>query len=121
MRRFLFFVLAILFAPVSSLPQTGLPPFGSLDRVGLEVRNNQNLNVVLGIPITSNVGRGMSLDFSIAYNTLNWQPISGGWTPNNSSNPGATWGWQPNLNAGYTHFLTTNSQGLCGTGNNQND
>jgi|ERR1700722_4822178 len=121
MRRYLVSALAILALPVFGFAQTGLPPFGSIDRVSLELRNNQNLNVILAIPIASSPGRGMNLDFSILYNSLTWVPGTGAWTPSSPSNPNAHWGWLTNFNAGETTFRETDTQGICGTGNNQND
>lgn len=58
MRRYLLPALVACLLPICAWPQTtGLPPFGSLDQVGLEVRNNQDLNILLTIPIMSSPGR----------------------------------------------------------------
>lgn len=114
MRFYLLCVFSALCMSICASAQTGLPPFGSLDRVDLEVRNNQNLNTVLTIPIASSIGRGFNLDFSIAYNSLNWAPGGGAWYPAYTSNPNALFGWQTAFNPTQTTFVTTNSQGTCG-------
>ncbi|MGB7284929.1 MAG: hypothetical protein WBE13_21895, partial [Candidatus Acidiferrum sp.] len=100
MRRYSMLLLAALLLPVCGLAQTGFPPFGSLDQMGLEVRNNQNLNVVLTLPIASSAGRGIGLNFSIVYNSLTWAPGGGAWNPAFTSNPNAQWGWQLNFTGG---------------------
>jgi RHS repeat-associated protein len=114
MKRYLICVIAVILLPVCSLAQTGLPPFGSLDQMGLEMGNNQNLNVVLMIPIASSPGRRMDLNFNIVYNSLNWAPGGGAWNPAFTTNPNAQWGWQINLSGGQTNFKTTSTQGTCG-------
>src|SRR5712691_10851102 len=114
MRLYLLCVFTAVFLPTSALAQTGLPPFGSLDRMDLEIRNNQNLNVVLAVPVASSAGRGFNLDFSIVYNSLNWAPGGGAWNPAYTSNPNAKWGWQTTFNPTQTTFAITNSQGTCG-------
>ena len=72
-RHILCFALFFTFAFSAYGQVTGLPPFGSLDRIGAETRNNQDLNVLIGIPIMSSPGRGgSSLDFSLVYNSDIW-------------------------------------------------
>jgi hypothetical protein len=110
MKRHLITVLVAILSPSCGLAQTGLTSFSSLDRMGLEVGNNQNLNVVLALPIVSSPGRGMNLDFSIVYNSLNWAPGGGAWNPAFTTNPNAQWGWQLNFNGGQTTYKTTNTQ-----------
>lgn len=114
MRRYLFSTLAILCVPLCGLAQTGLPPFASIERMNLDLRNNQNLNVILAIPIVSNPDRGLNLDFSITYNSLTWAPGGGVWNPAFNSNPNALWGWQLNFKPNQTTYVTTTSQGTCG-------
>jgi hypothetical protein len=114
MRFHSLWIISALFVSIGAPAQTGLPPFGSLDRIDLEVRNNQNLNLVLAIPVASSIGRGFNLDFSIVYNSLNWAPGGGAWYPAYGSNPNAQFGWQTTFNPTQTTFVTTNSQGTCG-------
>ena len=114
MRFRLLCIVGAFLVPLCANAQTGLPPFGSLDRIDFETRNNQNLNIVLAIPIASSTGRGFNLDFSIVYNSINWAPGGGGWYPAYTSNPNAQFGWQTTFNPSQTTFVTTNSQGTCG-------
>jgi hypothetical protein len=90
---------------------TGLPPFGSLDRVGAETRNNQDLNVLIGIPIMSSPGRGgSSLDFSLVYNSDMWSNGGSIWLPNPSAN---LWGWTTSFGTGQITWKYTTSQRIC--------
>jgi hypothetical protein len=116
MRRYLLAMLAILCVPVYGLAQigTGLPPFGSIERMNLDLRNNQNLNVVLAIPIVASPGRGLNLDFSVVYNSLSWAPGGGVWNPAFNSNPNALWGWQLTFKPNQTTYVATTTQGTCG-------
>jgi RHS repeat-associated protein len=113
MRRYLLSVLVALLSSVCARPQaTGLPPFGSLDRVGLETRNNQDLNILLAIPVMSSPGRnGLDLNFSVVYNSSIWTKSGSAWTLNNSYVP--PWGWSTTYSTGSTNFKTRTSQTRC--------
>jgi RHS repeat-associated protein len=115
MRRYLVSILAAFLLPVCAWPQTtGLPPFGSLDQVGLETRNNQDLNILLAIPIMSSPGRnGLDLNFSVVYNSSIWTKQVGTnvWVPNNSVVP--PWGWATTYSAGSTNYRTTTGHTRC--------
>lgn len=101
---------ALLFVPLRSVAQTGLPPFGSLDRIGLEVRNNQDLNVLLAIPIVSSPGRGLPLNFSVIYNSSIWTNTGNAWRPNTNN---AAWGWTTVYSTGTANNKTTTSHRRC--------
>jgi RHS repeat-associated protein len=109
MRRCLISALAAILLPACGFAQTGLPPFGSFDRSGLEVRNNQDLNVFFAIPIMSSPGRGINLDFSIYYNSLIWTSGYGTWY-NSSSVP---WGWATSYSTGSTTNTHNTTQSVC--------
>lgn len=113
MRRYLLSIVLTAFLPVCAWPQTtGLPQFGSLDQVGLETRNNQDLNVLLAIPIMSSPGRnGMDLNFSVVYNSSIWTRAGGGWTLNNSYVP--PWGWSTVYSVGNTNYFTRSGHVRC--------
>jgi RHS repeat-associated protein len=70
--------------------------------------------MVHAIPIASSPGRGINLNFSVVYNSLNWAPGGGAWNPAYTTNPNALWGWQLNFNGGQPTYTTTTSQGSCG-------
>lgn len=110
MMRFLITALAVILLPVCSLAQTGLPPFGSLDRIGLETRNNQDLNVVLAIPIMSSPGRGPNLNFSLIYNSTIWSNAGTVWTPSPNS---AFFGWTTGYGTGNTTYTYSTRQTIC--------
>lgn len=113
MRRYLVSILTALFLPVCAWSQTtGLPPFGSLDQVGLETRNNQDLNVLLAIPVMSSPGRdGLDLNFSIVYNSSIWTKYLSGWVPNSTNIP--PWGWTTAYSVGGTNYTTRSSHVRC--------
>jgi RHS repeat-associated protein len=108
MRRYLISVLVAILLPACGLAQTGLPPFGSLDRTSSDVRNNEDLNVLFTIPIVSSPGRGLNLDFSLVYNSSIW--VNGGtyWAPGSNG-----WGWTTSYGTGNVTFKYSTSQTLC--------
>jgi RHS repeat-associated protein len=111
MRRTLILGLVVLTLPAIASSQTGLPPFGSIDQVGLEYRNNQDLNVLLAIPITSSPGRGgLNLNFSVVYNSSIWANVYGTWEPNSNN---AFFGWSTGFNSGSVTYKYTTTQRLC--------
>jgi YD repeat-containing protein len=112
MRRLFLLFLAILSLPACGWSQTGLPPFGSLDRIGLEVRNNQDLNVLLAIPVMSSPGRaGLNLNFNVVYNSSIWTNSFGAWEPNNMN---ALWGWTTSYSTGQTSYQVSSPHSRCG-------
>ena len=114
MRRHIVSIFVLLAFAACSSAQTGFPPFASVQNSNQGARNNQNLNAVFSVPIVSSPGRGLNLDFSIVYNSLNWAPGGGAWNPAYTTNPNAKWGWQLTFNPNQTTFVTTSSQGSCG-------
>src|SRR5580658_2143301 len=112
MRRYLLAGLAVLvLSNVAQSQTTGLPPFGSLDQVGLEVRNNQDLNVLLTIPVMSSPGRnGLDLNFSLVYNSSIWTNAGGYWTPP-ANNP--NWGWVTSYSTGQVTYYYSSTQHPC--------
>ncbi len=113
MRRYLILVFAVLSLPLCAWPQTtGLPQFGSLDQVGLETRNNQDLNILLTIPIMSSPGRnGLDLNFNVVYNSSIWSNVSGAWTLNSSYVP--PWGWSTAYTLGGSTYTEKTTQTIC--------
>src|SRR6266481_6848875 len=112
MRRYLLSILAFLVLPVSGSAQTGLPPFGSLDRIGIEVRNNQDLNVLLEIPVMSSPGRGgLNLGFNVVYNSSIWTNLFNAWQPNNNN---AVWGWTTSYSGGQSTYQVQTGHSRCG-------
>jgi RHS repeat-associated protein len=110
MRRNLLLVLAALALPGLSLAQTGLPPFGSIDQIGLEYRNNQDLNVLLAIPIMSSPGRGLNLNFSLVYNSSIWAPDGTIWLPSSNN---AYFGWTTSYNTGGVSYKYQTGKSFC--------
>ena len=108
MRRYLLLPgLVACLLPICTWPQTtGLPPFGSLDQVGLETRNNQDLNILLGIPIMSSPGRnGFDLNFSVVYNSSVWRRSGSAWVLAN--------GWSTVYSVGSTNYSTRTGHVKC--------
>lgn len=107
MRRCLIPILALLVSPAWSWAQTtGLPPFGSLDQVGLEIRNNQDLNILLAIPIMSSPGRnGDDLNFNVVYNSSIWRRSGSAWA--------LTSGWSTAYSVGDTNYNTRTGHVKC--------
>lgn len=105
--------LALLFFLAASAQgqATGLPPFGSLDRIGPETRNNQDLNVLIGIPVMSSPGRGGTpLNFSLVYNSDMWSISGTVWTPNPSAN---AFGWTTTFGTGQITYKYRTTQTIC--------
>jgi RHS repeat-associated protein len=111
MRRHLLSIIAILVLPAYLPAQTGLPPFASIDQIGLEYRNNQDLNVLVAVPVISSPGRGgLNLNFSLVYNSSIWANAGTVWTPNPNN---VAWGWTTAFNTGYTTYQYSTRQSVC--------
>jgi RHS repeat-associated protein len=96
MRRYLLLVLAVLSLPLGTRSQTGLPAFGSFQSSGFDVVNQQNLNAVFAIPISSIPGRGQGFQYSLVNNSLLWAQTGGtpnAWTPVTDASGNPSWGW----------------------------
>lgn len=94
-----------------TLPNAGVPPFGSVDSTVADTIDRGNLNTNLSIPIYSGTGRGQGLSLALSYNSLLWtQTVYQGnyvWTPVNSTVNGlANWGWNLVNFAGNVFFQT---------------
>jgi RHS repeat-associated protein len=85
-------------------PATGIPKFSSVQSVGIDSINKQNLNVNFSIPIASSAARGGNFSFPIVNDSLLWMKSSGRWTPVVDSAGSPTWGWKTKLPAGMTRF-----------------
>ncbi|MGE0407522.1 MAG: hypothetical protein AB7O65_14605, partial [Candidatus Korobacteraceae bacterium] len=75
----LFLVVAFVFCSQASAQSvTGLPPFSSLtgppDRINLS-----NLNINIAIPILQKPGRGLPLNYVLAYNSSVWERVTVNW------------------------------------------
>jgi hypothetical protein len=92
------FLLVLM--PTVLCAQTGKPNFGSFTSSSFDVINNQNLNVLFGIPIASSSGRGAALGLSLVNNSLIWQNSGGVWAPVVDANGNPTWGWMKDFPAG---------------------
>jgi RHS repeat-associated protein len=113
MKRIIILVGLMLLSP-SAWAQTGFPQYGSFEVGSADAVNRQNLNTVISIPILSNKGRGLGLDFSTTSNSLIWQNVSSKWTPfpvNQGGGP--TWGWNTLNVAGAITFSISGSEGEC--------
>ena len=113
MKRVIILVGLMLLSPCA-WTQTGFPPYGSFEIGSADAVNRQNLNSVISIPIVSNKGRGLNLDFSVTNNSLIWQNVSSKWTPfpvNQSGTP--TWGWNTLSVPGAITFTETGTPGEC--------
>lgn len=117
---FLVFLLSALVG-VHAQVQTGTPSFASLDTNGPEAINLGNLNAFWNVPILSKTGRGLPLNYSLAYNSLVWYPIASGstqsWQPVTAN--GTYWGWQGLSTAGQSEVVYNMSYGTgsCYTSN----
>jgi hypothetical protein len=78
---------------VQAQAQTGVPPFGAFQPGGFDGVNLQNLNNTFTIPIMSSPGRGIGLNYSMAYNAAFWQVSSGAWTPLTNGSGTPIMGW----------------------------
>jgi RHS repeat-associated protein len=100
-RRILFLMVSLVFVGrvFAQDPQTGIPPFSSIQSVGVDNVNQQNLNVNFSIPIASSPGRGIAFSFPIANDSLLWQPLST-WTPVVDGGGTPSFGWKTTLPTG---------------------
>ena len=101
-----YFLLAT--AAFGQEPATGIPPFSSVQSVGIDSINRQNLNVNFSIPIVSSPGRGINFSFPITNDSLFWMKKNNTWTPvvNGAGTP--TWGWKTATPAGTIRFSNFN-------------
>src|SRR6202162_5977639 len=110
MRRHLIFTFPLLFLPVLTLSQTGIPSFASLTQSQFAAINNGNGNVVFALPIMSSPGRGLNLNLNATYNSLMWvKSVAGGapaWSPLGP--------WTLQTPVGATYDLVTTTSGSCG-------
>src|ERR1700741_4146197 len=95
MKRLLLLVLVLGFCFEASAqgPGTGVPTYSSIESGVADATNRQNLNTNFSIPIISTQGRGLDLNFSLAYNSLLWKISSGAWVSVTDSSGSPTWGW----------------------------
>jgi RHS repeat-associated protein len=103
-RRILFLLVSSLVFATSVFaqtpdPQTGIPPFSSIQSVGVDNVNQQNLNVNFSIPIGSSPGRGLAFNFPIANDSLLWKAQST-WAPVVDGAGTPTFGWKTTLPTG---------------------
>jgi RHS repeat-associated protein len=90
-------------------PGTGLYPFGSFDSRGFDSVNIGNLNTHFEIPIVNKQGRGLSFNYSLAYDGLVWSSTSssgtGYWQPDSG------WGFHGQLlGAAIIGYMTYDDQ-----------
>src|SRR6266404_7404646 len=107
MRRHILLTCSLLFAysAYAQDPQTGIPPFSSVQALGLDAINRQNLNVNFSIPISSSPGRGINFSFPIVNDSLLWKKSSSSaWTPVVDGSGSPTWGWKTTLPVGTTRY-----------------
>ncbi len=107
MRHLILFTCCLLFAfsTCAQDPQTGIPPFSSVQSLGLDAINRQNLNVNFSIPISSSPGRGINFSFPIVNDSLLWKKSSGNaWTPVVDQGGSPTWGWKTTLPVGLIRY-----------------
>src|SRR5215467_4002433 len=114
MRRHFLFAFAILVLPACAWPQTGFPPFASIDRSRFDARNNQNMNVNFALPIVSSPGRGSTLNLSAAYNSLTWVPVNILGTVYWTLAPQGNFGWQLGTPIGNTSYQYSSTRTRCG-------
>jgi len=96
MRSALFsLALLVVASSISAQEQpTGIPPFSSVQSIGIDAINRQNLNVNFSIPIVSSPGRGINFSFPITNDSLLWMRQSTTWTPVVDGLGNPTWGWK---------------------------
>lgn len=90
---------------LAQAPPTGVPPFSSVQSIGMDTINRQNLNVNFSIPIAASPGRGFNFSFPIVNDSLLWMKSSGTWAPVVDAAGNPTWGWKDTLPAGSTSFV----------------
>ncbi|HEY6243694.1 MAG TPA: hypothetical protein VIX17_07105, partial [Pyrinomonadaceae bacterium] len=85
-------------------PATGIPPFSSVQSIGMDAINRQNLNVNFAIPIAASPGRGINFSFPVVNDSLLWMKSSGKWAPVIDAAGNPTWGWKDALPAGALRY-----------------
>ena len=99
--------------PILTGSGLGLPQFGTLESGPADTVNLHNLNEFISIPIASNPGRGLSLNFAVTYNSNFWVDWGAKWAP--VSSPTLTWGWNTTQAIGQAVYFT-NSIRRCAVG-----
>ncbi|MGA8221249.1 MAG: RHS repeat-associated core domain-containing protein [Candidatus Acidiferrales bacterium] len=92
----LFPVLLTFFFAATTWAQgtgTGFPMYGSFESGVFDTTNRYNLNSNFSIPIVSSQGRGLNLNFALAYNSLLWKISSGAWVSVTDPTGNPLWGW----------------------------
>ncbi len=93
-RTFILFLLMLIAATaLAQDTRVGLPVFGSFDTTPYDVVNRQNLNTHVTIPIATVPGRGFPFQLSVSYDSINWTPNGGLWSPDVALSGVPTWGW----------------------------
>ena len=96
--------LCAQFNPNSTGIGLGLPQFGTLESGPADTVNLQNLNEFISIPIASNPGRGLSLNFAVTYNSNFWMDWGAKWAP--VSSPILKSGWNMTQVIGQAVYFT---------------
>jgi len=98
--------LLILLTPIAfAQVALGTPRYGSMSGGGIDIINNANLNVHVGVPILSKHGRGMDFSYMLGYDSSIWTKVTSGstttWQPISTY-----WGWEGETQAatGYIHY-----------------
>lgn len=96
MRSALFsLALLVVVSSISAQEQpTGIPPFSSVQSIGIDGINRQNLNVNFSVPIVSSPGRGLNFNFPVTNDSLLWVRGTSAWTPVVDAAGNPTWGWK---------------------------
>ena len=117
LRKFVPSLVLFLFAsPIIGQVTTGIHPYGTYDKPGIDTINVGNLNVHIGFPVLNKAGRGQPLSFNLSYDSSIWATtsVSGvkSWVP--ASNFG--WSGDTQILAGYmTYSSTMTTSGSCTT------
>ena len=88
---------------------TGFPIYGSFEAGSADTVNRQSLNTNISVPIYSGTGRGISLNFLIANNSLLWQNVGGKWSSVTDPGGNPTWGWTTSVPGIISNEKTTES------------
>lgn len=79
------FVLQLAVTILSGQVATGSYPYGTYDNRGFDTINVGNLNVHFAVPVLTKAGRGIPLEYNLAYDSSIWTPTTVGgvtsWVP----------------------------------------
>ena len=106
----LLFYCAVASVRAQTVPQTGFPPFSSIEAGSVDSVNRQNLNTHMDFPIISGPGRGLGFNFALNYDSALWEKNGTAWSYSSPKDIDLSPGWNLEQVTGRVLHQSTSTQ-----------